>query len=362
MFGRASTGFPDRRLEHRDGEHLRLLPTKPEEMLKPDEIASVKAFLAKQPEVTGSRERIVFAGCCTARAIGARIRRHRDGHGDLRSRLHRSLLCERLQVGTGEADACAASWYEYEQEKYVDVGSRYVFLLPNREGEFVDRFITVKGGIDFRTMPKTRWASARSTSIWTASAQRSATRKPTPPRSSASSPTRARRQGPAAGGRFLAKEHPRLKVVSWREYAPIMSEIVVGFDVMMKSIEAILILICVLLVVKLTTFSIIERYSEIGTMRALGFTRTDITWQFALEGFLVVAAGQRPALCWGRSSSLSCTPRESATASPSSSTSSATASSPVSTPPRSPGWRPCSPRWRSSRPSSPRSAGAGSRS
>ena len=90
---------------------------------------------------------------------------------------------------------------------------------------------------------------------------------------------------------FLAKEHPRLKVVSWREYAPIMAEIVVGFDVMMKSVEAILLLICVLLVVKLTTFSIIERYSEIGTMRALGFTRADITFQFALEGFLIIAAG-----------------------------------------------------------------------
>ena len=90
---------------------------------------------------------------------------------------------------------------------------------------------------------------------------------------------------------FLAAEHPRLKVVSWREYAPIMSEIVVGFDIMMKAVEAILLAVCVLLVVKLTTFSIIERYSEIGTMRALGFSRTDITLQFALEGFLVIAAG-----------------------------------------------------------------------
>ena len=108
---------------------------------------------------------------------------------------------------------------------------------------------------------------------------------------------------------FLAKEHPRLKVVSWREYAPIMSEIVVGFDVMMKALEAILILICVLLVVKLTTFSIIERYSEIGTMRALGFTRHGHYLQFALEGFLVIAAG---ALAGdpprGAGSSPSCTP------------------------------------------------------
>jgi putative ABC transport system permease protein len=70
-----------------------------------------------------------------------------------------------------------------------------------------------------------------------------------------------------------------------------MAEIVVGFDVMMKTVEAILLAICVLLVVKLTTFSIIERYSEIGTMRALGFTRWDIVLQFALEGTLIIAAG-----------------------------------------------------------------------
>jgi putative ABC transport system permease protein len=90
---------------------------------------------------------------------------------------------------------------------------------------------------------------------------------------------------------FLRQNHPRLKVVSWREYAPIFAEIVLGFDVMMKAVEAILLAICVLLVVKLTTFSIIERYSEIGTMRALGFSRADIALQFALEGFLIIAAG-----------------------------------------------------------------------
>ena len=90
---------------------------------------------------------------------------------------------------------------------------------------------------------------------------------------------------------FLEREHPRLKVVSWREYAPIFAEIVLGFDVLMKAVEAILLAICVLLVVKLTTFSIIERYSEIGTLRAIGFSRADIAFQFALEGFLAIAAG-----------------------------------------------------------------------
>ena len=80
-------------------------------------------------------------------------------------------------------------------------------------------------------------------------------------------------------------------MVSWREYAPIFAEIVLGFDVAMKTVETILLAICVLLVVKLTTFSLIERYSEIGTMRALGFSRSDITLQFTLEGFLAIAAG-----------------------------------------------------------------------
>jgi hypothetical protein len=51
-------------------------------------------------------------------------------------------------------------------------------------------------------------------------------------------------------------------------------------DVMMKTVEAILLAICVLLVIKLTTFSVIERYSEIGTLRALGFSRAEIVFQF----------------------------------------------------------------------------------
>ena len=90
---------------------------------------------------------------------------------------------------------------------------------------------------------------------------------------------------------WLSQNEPGLQVVSWRVYAPVMAEIVLGFDVAMKTVEAILMAICVLLVVKLTAFSIMERYSEIGTMRAIGFSRSDITLQFTLEGFLAIAAG-----------------------------------------------------------------------
>jgi putative ABC transport system permease protein len=44
-------------------------------------------------------------------------------------------------------------------------------------------------------------------------------------------------------------------------------------------------------VVKLTAFAIIERYGEIGTLRAIGFGRSDIVLLFTLEGFLAIAAG-----------------------------------------------------------------------
>ncbi len=294
MFGRASTG------------HFRILSSKietantfgyyqykPEEMLKPDEIASVKAFLGGLPEVTGARERIVFGGIF----YGDNDKEHGyNGIAMDMSTYDRDFTdlyyAKGQKVAAGESGACAASWYEFERDKIVDVGSSYVFLLPNREGEFVDRLISVKGGIDFRTMPKKTMglsamyfdldgfraavgykdALASEVVGFLADAR---TADKVLPRISA----------------YLAKDHPRLKVVSWQEYAPIMAEIVIGFDAMMKAVEFILILICVLLVVKLTTFSIIERYSEIGTMRALGFTRADITLQFALEGFLVIAAG-----------------------------------------------------------------------
>ena len=167
-----------------------------------------------------------------------------------------------------------------------------MFLVPNREGEFVDRFVTVKGGIDFHTMPKD--VMGMSSMYFDLDGFRSLVGYSTPLASEVvgflSDARDAGRVLPRVAT-FLAQSHPRLKVVSWREYAPIFAEIVLGFDVMMKSVEAILLAICVLLVIKLTTFSIIERYSEIGTLRALGFSRADIVFQFATEGFLIIAAG-----------------------------------------------------------------------
>jgi len=294
MFGRSSVG------------HFRILNAgietentfgyyfyEPSEMLGPEAIASVKAFLATLPEVTGARERIVFNGVYyndedAERGFNGIAMDMADFDRDFTDLYY----AKGARLASGEADACAASWYEYEQEKSVDIGSRYVFLLPNRNGEFVDRYLSVKGGIDFKTMPKETMGF--NAMFFDLAGFRAAVGYDEPAASEVIgflADSRTMGKVIPKIETFLAASHPELKVVSWREYAPIMSEMVIGFDAMMKAVETILIVICVLLVFKLTTFSIIERYSEIGTMRALGFTRTDIALQFALEGFLVIAAG-----------------------------------------------------------------------
>ena len=265
----------------------------PEEMLQPEEIASVKQFLAGLPEVSGSQERIMFSGLLFGandaekgfQGVAMEMATFDRNFTDL-------YYAKGFRLQSGETGACAATWMDYERDKTVDVGGRYVFLLPNREGEFVDRFVTVKGGIDFRTMPKNDIGF--SGLYFDLDGFRTLVGYTQPLASEVVGFLRDARTAnevlPRIGD-WLRENHPRLKVVSWREYAPIFAEIVLGFDVMMKAVESILLAICVLLVVKLTTFSIIERYSEIGTMRALGFARWDITLQFALEGFLIIASG-----------------------------------------------------------------------
>ena len=294
MFGRAFSGHF--RVLHRDIETRNTFGFyhyEPEEMLQPDEIASVKKFLLGIPEVSGAEERIVFTGLMYGvndvergfRGVAMDMSTYNRDFTDL-------YYARGIPIAAGESEACAASWYEYERDKTVEVGKRYVFLVPNRDGEFVDRFATVKGGIDYRTMPKD--VMGLSAMYFDLAGFRTMVGYTRP---LASEVVGFLRDARTAGrvlpkiDDFLRQSHPRLKVVSWREYAPIFAEIVLGFDVMMKTVEAILLAICVLLVVKLTTFSIIERYSEIGTMRALGFSRSDIALQFALEGFLIIAAG-----------------------------------------------------------------------
>jgi len=265
----------------------------PEEMLQPEEVSSVKQFLAGLPEVSGAQERIIFTGLVYGKDDAEKgFQGVAMDMGDYNKNLTDLYYAKGSAVQRGDGQSCAATWWDYEKEKMVEIGGRYVFLLPNREGEFVDRYVTVQGGVDYRSMPKD--VMNVSTVFFDLDGFRTLVGYQKPLASEVVGFFRDARTASRVLPKidaWLAREHPQLKVVSWREYAPIFAEIVLGFDVAMRAIEGILIAICVLLVIKLTTFSIIERYSEIGTMRALGFGRADIAFQFALEGFLIIAAG-----------------------------------------------------------------------
>ncbi|HTP59810.1 MAG TPA: hypothetical protein VMM82_12890, partial [Spirochaetia bacterium] len=127
----------------------------PEEMLQPEEVSSVKQFLAGLPEVSGAQERIIFTGLVYGKEDAERgFRGVAMDMGDYNRNLTDLYYAKGTPVKRGDGQTCAATWWDYEKEKIVDVGGRYVFLLPNREGEFVDRYVTVQGGVDYRSMPK----------------------------------------------------------------------------------------------------------------------------------------------------------------------------------------------------------------
>jgi hypothetical protein len=294
MFGRAFSGHflvLDKDIETRNtfGSYY----CKPEQMMRADEVRRVRMFLASLPEVSGTQERIIFSGLYYGEKDAERgFRGVAMDMGEFRGNFTDMYYARGLPLIVGEEGTCAPSWYEFEQQKNLAIGRSYVFLLPNREGEFVDREVLAKGGIDYHSMPKD--AIGMSSIFFDLAGFRSTVGYREPLATEVVGFLKDARSGAAVLPRiqdWLGTHEPRLRVVSWREYAPIFAEIVLGFDVAMKTVEAILLAICVLLVVKLTTFSIIERYSEIGTMRAIGFTRADIALQFTLEGFLAIAAG-----------------------------------------------------------------------
>ncbi len=294
MFARGTAGHF--RIVHRDVEtrnSFGYYHCEPADMLQPGQVESIQAFLAAQPEVSGCEERIVFFGVLYGdqdeehgfAAMAMDLERFDRNFTDL-------FYAQGRPVARGQADVCAASWYDYEENKTVAVGSSYVMLLPSPDGGFVDRLVTVQGGIDFKSLPRENmgfgglYFDLEAFRSMAGYAQASATEVIGFLKDARSEKAvLARLRG------FLAERHPELQAVSWRYYAPIFGEIVLGFSVALRFVEAVLLAICILLVVKLTSFAVLERYGEIGTMRAIGFSRADIVFQFTLEGFLAIAAG-----------------------------------------------------------------------
>ncbi len=294
MFARGAAGHF--RVLHRDVETRNSFGyyyCEPADLLAPEQVESVKSFLSAQPEVSGCEERIVFFGVL----YGAQDEEH--GFPGLAmdmehfDRNFTDLFYARGRpLPHGQEDLCAASWYEYEESKTVAVGSSYVMLLPSPDGGYLDRLVTVQGGIDFKSLPRENlgfggmYFDLQAFRAMAGYSRASATEV-----IGFLKDARSERPLLERLRRFLAAEHPDLQAVSWRYYAPIFGEIVLGFSVALKFVEAILLGICVLLVIKLTSFAVMERYGEIGTMRAMGFGRADIVFQFTLEGFLAIAAG-----------------------------------------------------------------------
>ncbi|HTZ52955.1 MAG TPA: FtsX-like permease family protein [Spirochaetia bacterium] len=294
MFGRAFSGHflvLDKEIETRNT--FGFYYARPEQMMDPGQVARVRRFLGSLPEVSGSQERIIFSGLYYGEKDAERGFRGVAMDMGVYDRNFTDMYVARgAPLAVGEQGACAPSWYEFEQKKNLAIGQSYVFLLPNRNGEFVDREVLAKGGIDYHSMPKD--AIGISSIFFDLEGFRAMVGYERPDATEVVGFLKdARTSGRVLPlvQQWLAANEPGLKVVSWREYAPIFAEIVLGFDVALKTLEGILLVICVLLVVKLTTFSIIERYSEIGTLRAMGFSRADIAFQFTLEGFLAIAAG-----------------------------------------------------------------------
>ncbi len=294
MFGRAFSGHflvLDREIETKNT--FGFYYAEPEQMMSPEEVKRVRMFLSSLPEVSGSQERIIFSGLYYGEKDAERgFRGVAMDMGSFQKDFTDMYYAKGAPLSVGEQGACAPSWYEFEQQKNLAIGQSYVFLLPNRNGEFVDREVRAKGGIDYHSMPKD--AIGMSSIFFDLAGYRAMVGYDQPDATEVVGFLKDARTSARVLPRiqaWLDANEPRLRVVSWREYAPIFAEIVLGFDVALKTLEGILLVICVLLVVKLTTFSIIERYSEIGTLRAMGFSRADIALQFTLEGFLAIAAG-----------------------------------------------------------------------
>jgi hypothetical protein len=220
MFGRAFSGhflILDREIDVKNS--FGYYHYEPEQMLSPEEVSSVKAFLAGVPEVSGTQERIVFSGLFYGEKDVERGFRGVAMDMAAFDRNFTDLYYARGErLVSGEESACAASWYEYERDKNLEVGKRYVFLVPNRNSEFVDREILVKGGIDYRSMPKD--AIGLSCVLFDLEGFRSLVGYEEPLASEVVGFLGDARTSGRVLPRiqsFLDAHHPSLKVVSWRE-------------------------------------------------------------------------------------------------------------------------------------------------
>ena len=265
----------------------------PKTFIKENEVAAIMDFLAKTDNVKGFEPRIIINGI------------YYDNKDDERffygfavdmenynKNFNNIFIKDGVNIDSGESDACAITWYAFTEKKSLDYNKEYVFLLPNINTEFVDYFIKTKATIDYKDMPR------EGLGLGDVFMDINGFRKILGTKQKTASDiigfyknTNNETETFNRINKFLEENYPHLKITSWKNYAPIIYEVVFAFNILFKIIEFIMLAICFFLVIKITVFSIINRINEIGTMRAIGFSRGKIIYIFTLEGFILVFCG-----------------------------------------------------------------------
>ncbi len=89
----------------------------------------------------------------------------------------------------------------------------------------------------------------------------------------------------------LKAKDPSMMNKTWRELAVLFRQVEKFYGVQNRIIEAILFALMFLGILNTVSMTVVERTGEIGTLRALGESRSDIVKQFLLESFLISIVG-----------------------------------------------------------------------
>ncbi|HRE55315.1 MAG TPA: FtsX-like permease family protein [Candidatus Competibacter sp.] len=82
-----------------------------------------------------------------------------------------------------------------------------------------------------------------------------------------------------------------LEIKTWLELSSFYKQVKGLFDMIFAFIFAIVIVIVMMSIINTMSMAVVERTREIGTLRALGMRRWDISWLFSVEGVLLVVLG-----------------------------------------------------------------------
>ena len=90
---------------------------------------------------------------------------------------------------------------------------------------------------------------------------------------------------------LLAEADLDVEVVSWSGLSTFYNKVKDMFDVLFAFLFAIVFLIAAMSVVNMVSMAVLERTREIGTLRAMGANRSQVTRLFVLESALLAVFG-----------------------------------------------------------------------